>query len=175
MTATTHPGDTEVEHLLGTVGEAMTSRVVALPADLPAEVAVRRLEHAGVSGAPVVQAGRVVGVVTVRDLLSPAAVAPPAMTSGPFLRHEQLVARYRVADLMTAEPVVAGADWPLAKAGLAMDEAGINRLPVVDVAGRPVGILTRDDLISALARRLRESLRHVEPARPTQRPAIVPD
>jgi CBS domain-containing protein len=109
MTATTHPGDTEVEHLLGTVGEAMTSHVVAL------------------------------------------------------------------ADLMTAEPVVARAEWPLAKAGRAMDEAGINRLPVVDVAGRPVGILTRDDLISALARRLRESLRHAEPARPTQRPAIVPD
>jgi CBS domain-containing protein len=99
MTAATHPGDTDVEHLLGTVGEAMTS-----------------------------------------------------------LRHELPAAQFGVADPMTAEPVVAGADWPLAKAGLAMDEAGINRLPVVDAAGRPVGMLTRDDLISALARRLRESL-----------------
>jgi CBS domain-containing protein len=175
MTATTYPGNTDVQHLLGTVGEAMTSRVVALAADLPADVAVRRLEHAGVSGAPVVKAGRVVGVVTVRDLLAPAAVASPAVTSGPFLRHEQLVARYRVEDLMTTELVVAGADWPLARAGMAMDEAGINRLPVVDAAGRPVGILTRDDLISALARRLRASLRHEEPARSARRPAMVPD
>jgi predicted transcriptional regulator len=80
-----------------------------------------------------------------------------------------------LADLMTAEPVVARAEWPLAKAGRAMDEAGINRLPVVDAAGRPVGILTRDDLIGALARRLRESLRYQEPARPTRRPASGPD
>jgi CBS domain-containing protein len=123
MMATTQPGDTDVERLLGTVGEAMTSRMVALAADLPADVAVRRLERAGVPGAP----------------------------------------------------VVASVDWSLARAGLAMDEAGVNRLPVVDAAGRPVGILTRDDLIGALARRLRESLRYQEPARPTRRPASGPD
>jgi CBS domain-containing membrane protein len=175
MTTTIDPGDTDMERLLGTVGEAMTSRVVALTADLPADVAVRRLERAGVSGAPVVQAGRVVGVVTVRDLLAPAATAPPAMTSGPFMRHEQLVARFRVADLMTSEPVVASIDWSLARAGLAMDEAGVNRLPVVDAAGRPVGIFTRDDLISALARRLRAAIRHQEPARSLRPSAMAPD
>jgi CBS domain-containing protein len=169
MTTTIEPGDTDMERLLGTVGEAMTSRVVALTADLPADVAVRRLERAGV------QAGRVVGVVTVRDLLAPAATAPPAMTSGPFMRHEQLVARFRVADLMTSEPVVASIDWSLARAGLAMDEAGVNRLPVIDAAGRPVGIFTRDDLISALARRLRAAIRHQEPARSLRPSAMAPD
>ena len=106
--ATTQPGDTDVERLLGTVGEAMTSR----------------------------------------DLLAPAA---------------------------TSEPVVASVDWSLARAGLAMDEAGVNRLPVVDAAGRPVGILTRDDLISALARRLRASIRHQEPARSLRPSAMAPD
>jgi CBS domain-containing protein len=35
-----------------------------------------------------------------------------------------------------------------------MDQLGINRVPVVDAAGRPVGILTRDDVLHALARRL---------------------
>jgi CBS domain-containing protein len=38
---------------------------------------------------------------------------------------------------MTAEPVTARADWPLAQAVLAMEQAGINRLPVVDSSGRP--------------------------------------
>jgi CBS domain-containing protein len=33
-----------------------------------------------------------------------------------------------------------------------MDEGGVNRLPVVDEAGRPVGILARDDVIQTLAR-----------------------
>jgi CBS domain-containing protein len=36
-----------------------------------------------------------------------------------------------------------------------MDQLGINRVPVVDAAGRPVGILTRDDVLRALARRIR--------------------
>jgi CBS domain-containing protein len=36
-----------------------------------------------------------------------------------------------------------------------MDQAGVNRIPVVDAAGRPAGILTRDDVLRALARRIR--------------------
>ena len=57
---------------------------------------------------------------------------------------------------MTAEPVTARPDWPLEQAVLAMERAEINRLPVVDAAGRPAGILTRDDVLRALARRLRQ-------------------
>jgi CBS domain-containing protein len=179
MRAKTSPSGTGLLRLLGTVGDAMTSRVVALAADLPADVAVRRLEHAGVSGAPVVEGGRVVGVATVRDLLTPVALPPPAMTSGPFLRREQLVARFRVADLMSGEPFVARADWPLGRAVLVMDETGVNRLPVVDRDGRPVGILTRDDVMSTLACVLRVGLQDAgtepEPGRPPRRPVMLPD
>ena len=57
---------------------------------------------------------------------------------------------------MTAEPVTAGADSALAEAVLSMDQAGVNRIPVVDAAGRPAGILTRDDVLRALARRIRK-------------------
>ena len=52
---------------------------------------------------------------------------------------------------MTARP-----DWPLAQAVLAMEQGGINRLPVVDSAARPAGILTRDDVLRVLARRIRQ-------------------
>jgi CBS domain-containing protein len=37
-----------------------------------------------------------------------------------------------------------------------MDAVGINRLPVVDGEDRCVGILTRDDVIRAVARVVRE-------------------
>ena len=37
-----------------------------------------------------------------------------------------------------------------------MDQTGVNRIPVVDAGGRPVGILTRDDVLRALARRIRQ-------------------
>ena len=56
MTTTLLSG-TSLERLLGTVGEVMTGKVVALQADTPADVALRRLEHTQVSGAPVVDWG----------------------------------------------------------------------------------------------------------------------
>ena len=154
MTATLSPA-TALERLLGTVGEAMTAEVVALPADTPADVATRRLEHLQVSGTLVVDHGRVVGVVTLRDLLAPVLADGPVQTTGPFHRHEHHLTGYRVRELMTAEPVCARADSPLAEAVLSMDQAGVNRVPVVDTGGRPVGILTRDDVLHVLARSLR--------------------
>ncbi len=157
MTATL-PNETGLASLLGTVEEAMTGKVLALAADTPADVAARRLEQAAVSGAPVVDRGRVVGVVTLRDLLAPAlAAGVNAQTAGPFLRHEQHLTKYRVHELMTGEPLTARSDWPLARVVVAMEEAGVNRIPVVDGDGRPVGILTRDDVLRALARRLRRN------------------
>jgi CBS domain-containing protein len=147
---------TSLDRLLGTVGESMSGEVVELHADTPADVAIRRLERTWVSGAPVVDHGRVVGVVTLRDLLGPVLADGPVQVTGPFHRHEHHLAGYRVRELMTAEPVTARADWPLAEAVLSMDQAGVNRIPVVDAAGHPAGIVTRDDVLRVLARRIRQ-------------------
>src|SRR5215218_4219759 len=135
MTATESTATT-LEGVLGAVGEAMTGEVVVVEADTPVDVALRRLEHTQVSGAPVVDHGRVVGVVTLRDLLVPVLADGPVLTTGPFHRHEHHLTGYRVRELMTAEPVTARPDWPLAQAVLILEQAGINRLPVVDAAGR---------------------------------------
>jgi CBS domain-containing protein len=83
MTATESTA-TSLEGLLGTVGEAMNGEVVALEADTPVDVAVRRLEHIQVSGAPVVDHGRVVGVVTLRDLLVPVLADGPSRPPARF-------------------------------------------------------------------------------------------
>jgi predicted transcriptional regulator len=50
-----------LERQLGTVDDAMTRDVVLLAADMTAEMALRRLDQKAVSGAPVVDHGRVVG------------------------------------------------------------------------------------------------------------------
>jgi hypothetical protein len=63
----------------------------------------------------------------------------PVLTTGPFHPHEHQLTAYRVHELMTAEPETARPDWPLAQAVLAMEQARINRLPVVDATGRPAG------------------------------------
>ena len=53
---------------------------------------------------------------------------------------------------MSDEPVTARPDLPLVGAVRSMLEAGVNRLPVVDPAGRPLGVLTRDDVLRAVVR-----------------------
>jgi CBS domain-containing protein len=142
-----------LEQLLGTVGEAMRSDVVLLAADMPAERAVRRLEEKAVSGAPVVDRGRVVGVVTRRDLLVPTLLDDPAgHPDGRFPERRDRLAGLRVNHLMSDEPVTAQPDWPLLQAVRAMIDHGVNRLPVVDQNRRPLGILTRDDVLRSLVR-----------------------
>jgi predicted transcriptional regulator len=53
---------------------------------------------------------------------------------------------------MSDEPVTAQPDWPLLQAVRAMIDHGVNRLPVVDQNRRPLGILTRDDVLRSLVR-----------------------
>jgi CBS-domain-containing membrane protein len=69
MSATTLPPATSMEHQLGTVADAMTGEVLSFDVDTTADLAMRRLERTRVSGAPVLDHGRVVGLVTLRDLL----------------------------------------------------------------------------------------------------------
>jgi CBS domain-containing protein len=136
--------------------------------DTPADVAAHRLERIGVSGAPLVGYGRVVGVVTLRDLFGAIAIdSAVAQTTGPFLRHERALASYRVGELMTHQPATAQGRWPLTRAVTLMVELGVNRLPVLDDNGRVIGILARDDILRALATHAR---------RPAgQPPSLSPD
>ena len=151
MTATLEE-PTTLERLLGTVGDAMTREVVLLAADVTAAMALRRLEKQAVSGAPVVDHGRVVGVITQRDLLVPTLPDDPGRTWAlGVARRRTRLDGLRVSDQMSDESVTAGPDWPLVRAVQMMIVQGVNRLPVVDSTDRPLGILTRDDVLRAVA------------------------
>jgi CBS domain-containing protein len=156
MTTAATWDETTVEDILGSVGETMTAEVVLLAADAPAAPALRRLVQRAISGAPVVDHGRVVGVVTQRDLLVPTLLDDPTgAAEGQVPRHAHRLAGLKVRDLMTEEPITARPDWSLARAVRAMVDNGVNRLPVVDQASRPLGVMTRHDVLRAVARRTR--------------------
>ncbi|MGH2655541.1 MAG: CBS domain-containing protein [Actinomycetota bacterium] len=154
--------------VLGTVGEAMTASVVTVEASTDCQTTARDLERRGVSGAPVIRDGRVVGVITLRDLAARAGIAP-ALASGPFLRFEGRLRDVTVDEVMSRPPMLVSSDWPLVRAVEVMERSGVNRLSVVDDTGRPVGILARDDVIRAMARRYRGQEEE------TPRPRMGPD
>jgi CBS domain-containing membrane protein len=135
--------------------------VLVLDADTPADRAARQLGKHGASAAPVLHHGRVVGVVALSDLLGqPLPGLPVARLSEPFPRHQRLLASLRVWQLMRVGPVVASGQ-PLVEAARLLEEHRVNVLPVVDSPGQPVGIVARDDVIAALARRA-----HAQPVSP---------
>lgn len=139
--------------LLGTVRQAMTRAVMTLPPDMRIRDAMALLRRHGVGGAPVLDAGRLIGVVTEADLV---AHTPRGQSSDPFLRPGNGGQDWCVRDVMSARgPSVACVDEPLTEAVVRMDERGVDRMPVVDPCLRTVGILSRGDVVRALARAVR--------------------
>jgi CBS domain-containing protein len=57
-----------------------------------------------------------------------------------------------VGEAMTREVVLLAADMPAEYAVHRLDDKAVSGLPVVDAAGMPLGVLTRDDVLRAVVR-----------------------
>lgn len=121
----------------GTVGERISSEpLVVAPEDTLGEVAERVLNDGG-GAAVVAEYGRVIGVLTTRDLVR--AAASRVHTS-----------EGRARQWMTAEPITVGATTSMAAAARLMAEYGVHHLPVVE-GQRPIGMLTLEDALAQVA------------------------
>ncbi|MDN5325816.1 MAG: acetoin utilization protein AcuB [Moorella sp. (in: firmicutes)] len=95
---------------------------------------------------PVIQDGRLIGLVTERDILR---VSPsPASTLSVF-EVNYLVAKMTVKDAMIKRPVTVPPDMTIEEAALLMREHKIDNLLVMEKE-RLVGIITQTDLFEAL-------------------------
>jgi CBS domain-containing protein len=143
------------------VRDVMTHLVVTCrPQDHVAEAA-RKLVSNHISGAPVVQDGRLVGVVSEADLVG--VYTPPSDSqvrlpitdplmhvlhgSRPHPHHPRTV-----ADVMTRDVVSISAEASVWAAASLMDRHAVRRLPVLDDEGFVIGVLARADLVRAMAR-----------------------
>jgi CBS domain-containing protein len=106
---------------------------VSPSATLRDAVAIMREHHVGC--VLVVDAGRLVGILTERDLLLKVEVAD---LSSP------------VADFMTPEPETLRLDDPIVWALNRMSVGGYRHVPLVDEGDRPVGILSVKDIVHYL-------------------------
>jgi CBS domain-containing protein len=141
------------------VSDVMTHLVLTFrPQDTIYDAAQRLLSNR-ISGAPVVEGGRLVGVVSAADLVHALApqhweAAPMAPVAGLALlglpsRDAHITA---VAEVMATNLVSIGPEESVWEAASLIDRHGVRRLPVVDEEGFVVGVLTRSDLVRAMAR-----------------------
>ncbi len=140
-----------------TVRDIMTEKVFTVTADAPLKVVATRMLEYGVSGLPVVDGDRVIGVVSETDILYKERLAPDRKGVVDWLVHyaedpprAKLDAR-TAGDAMTSPPVTIASGRSVSDAAAMMLDLGIDRLPVVD-SGRLVGIVTRADLVRAFTR-----------------------
>jgi CBS domain-containing protein len=139
------------------VRDVMTRDPAVVRADEPVGTALRKLLRHQVSGAPVVDAaGQLVGVLSEHDLLAwdqsllDLLAGDPGMPPADYRRR---VAASRVADLMSRSPLTVDEEAPLDAAMRTLVHHAMRRLPVVR-DGQLVGIITRADVLRALAPRL---------------------
>lgn len=142
----------------------MTTEVITAKPEQSIEEVAQILADNRISGVPVVDdTGKLVGVVTENDLMVKARDLhlPFYITlfdSIIFLesprRFNEELKRFtasRVRDIMTRQVVAVQEDTPLFDIARLMTEKAINRVPVVR-EGKVVGIVTRNDIVRALAR-----------------------
>ena len=147
--------------------DVMTRQVVTVRPDTTLSAAATLMVEKQVSGLPVVaNEGRIVGILTEGDLLQRIETGTlqklPSrwieFLAGPGCSAKQYVTEHShlVADLMTKEVVTVTGAMPLDHVvEQLMLTCHIRRVPVVRF-GRLIGIMTRRDLVRALARKLSE-------------------
>jgi CBS-domain-containing membrane protein len=136
----------------------MTRDVITVAPETPVREAARLMADHGVSGLPVVDAeGKVVGMVSEGDLIlreKPRARLPwwRAFFSDPepLAREYQKAVGLTVAEVMTRRVISISPSLPIESAAAVLDQLKIRRLPVIE-NGRLVGIISRGDLVKALA------------------------
>ena len=141
--------------IMNTVRDVMTPQVITVTPDSSWKDAVRLVEQARVHALPVVEDGRVVGIVAQSDLL-----LKEEMLTGPLTmramprqrRRDKIRARAMTVRQMMSKPVITiEPDAQLGTAARLLHRRRIGRLPVLD-AGKLVGIVTRSDLLRVFLR-----------------------
>ncbi|MCT7968572.1 CBS domain-containing protein [Laspinema sp. D1] len=147
-----------------TVAEIMTRDPLVVTSETSLDEAIQIMAERRFSGLPVVDAeGKLMGIISQGDLMwRESGVTPPpyimVLDSVIYLENPAKYQRdlhkalgQTVGEVMTKNPQTIRPDKSLREAAELMHEKGVHRLPVIDSAGKPIGILTRGDIVRAMA------------------------
>jgi acetoin utilization protein AcuB len=136
-----------------TVNDLMTFDPDAVSPDVPLSEVVAKMNRDGCRQLPVVEDGKLVGIVTDRDVRL--AVNSPIIEEEHTVRHEEraeLLHQLVVASCMTVEPMTVTTDLPAREAADLLALYKFGALPVVD-DGKLVGIISVTDFLRHMASR----------------------
>jgi acetoin utilization protein AcuB len=111
---------------------------------------INLLRRRDIRSVPVIQNGRLIGIVTDRDVRK-VAPAYPLFRADAEIRH--YTERLTVTAALTADSITIVADAPLVDAAKVLETYRISSLPVVDRGGTLVGMLSVTDLLRVFVER----------------------
>ncbi|HXX56623.1 MAG TPA: CBS and ACT domain-containing protein [Thermodesulfovibrionales bacterium] len=128
------------------VSSWMTKKVVTVSPDNSVSDALRLLKDNGIKHLPVVEEGKVRGIVSDRDVKE---FTPSKATALDIYELHYLLAKTRVGEIMKSKVHTTSSDTPVEEAAMVMFDEHIGCLPVLD-NGRLVGIISDRDIFRAL-------------------------
>lgn len=121
----------------------MTSTVVAVSPETTLPEAHRLMTENGIRRLPVVNQGRLVGIVTLGDVRQ---AEPSDATSLSVWEMNYLLSKLKVERIMTRDPLTISPNKTIGEAAGMMLKNKVSGLPVVDEQGQVIGIITESDI-----------------------------
>jgi acetoin utilization protein AcuB len=128
----------------------MTKNPITVDSETLVLDAQRIMKEHNIRRLPIVDKGKLVGIVTQHDLLE---ASPSPATSLSVHELNYLLAKMKVKEIMKRNPVTITPDTPFEEALRIGQEKKIGSFPVVD-KGKLVGIATESDIVRFLTRAL---------------------
>jgi len=137
------------------VEELMTSKVFVVEQDDYVDRVFFLIHYESIRHLPVVEKGKVVGIVSDRDLykaLGPKSNSRAIAEVSGTNSSELYVATKRVRHIMRRGVITVHRDTPPSEAAAIMADNKIGALPVVDKGGKLVGILSSTDILRVFSK-----------------------
>ncbi|GAB1472417.1 CBS and ACT domain-containing protein [Chloroflexota bacterium] len=124
------------------VGERMTHPVITVNPETPVNDVLVMFKKEHIRRAPVVKDGKMVGIVSERDLLN---ASPSPVSSLSVWELNYLISKVTVKQVMSKKVTTIDVNTPIEEAARIMADSKIGGMPVMR-SGKLVGIITETDL-----------------------------
>jgi acetoin utilization protein AcuB len=125
----------------------MSKNIITVDENDSMQDAMKLLKEHDIRMLPVTKKGKLVGIVTDRDLKRASASDATTLEIHELL---YLLSRIKVKNLMTKEVITVPPDFTVEETALVLQKNKISGVPVVDSKGELVGTITQTDLFSVL-------------------------
>ena len=145
--------------------DIMTKDLITVSSGMEIVKAAKILLDRGINGVPVVDGGKLVGVLCQSDLIAQQKKLPvpslftlldgfiPLGSTKQFEKAFQKIAATTVADAMTPNPVTAGPETSIEEIAALMVDRNFHTIPIVE-KGKLVGIVGKEDVLRTLTQGL---------------------